>query len=127
MTRTKKWFVLKSNGKLRGYHVDPVSGDKKLQSIFTVTKSLMIGANTTGNKVSRRKEFSDELPGLTCPATKVVSMEVDDESKPLGQRGRELQVEAESLDEADKLAKALAFCLSAGEREKRRRSRRGAL
>jgi len=46
-------------------------------------------------------------------------MEVDDESKPLGQRGRELQVEAESLDEADKLAKALAFCLSAGEREKR--------
>ena len=30
MTRTKKWFVLKSNGKLRGYHVDPVSGDKKL-------------------------------------------------------------------------------------------------
>ena len=119
MTRTKKWFVLKSNGKLRGYHVDPVSGDKKLQSIFTVTKSLMIGANTNGNKVSRRKEFSDELPGLTCPATKVVSMEVDDESKPLGQRGRELQVEAESLDEADKLAKALAFCLSAGEREKR--------
>ena len=57
MTRTKKWFVLKSNGKLRGYHVDPVSGDKKLQSIFTVTKSLMIGANTNGNKVSEEKRI----------------------------------------------------------------------
>ncbi|QDZ25737.1 hypothetical protein A3770_18p82550 [Chloropicon primus] len=98
MKGMKKWWVLKANRKLRGYQIDPLTGKKNLQNIFTVVKCL---SGTTA----------------TALGNKLITIDAIDESKPSSQQGsspstRQLQLEAESLDEADKLNKALVFCLS---------------
>ena len=92
-TGKKKWYALKSNKKLRAYQINPSTGKKKLQNIYTVISAPSRGASTH---------------------TKLVQIEAKDESKATNpkQSSKQLQLEAETLDEADKLSRALSHCLS---------------
>ena len=91
MSSKKKWWVLKSNKKFRAYSVDPASGKKTLSNIFTVRKCTSRG----------------ELKN-----SKHVVIDVEDASVATTRTSKQLSLEAESLDEADKLTRAVVHCLS---------------